>query len=166
MTDDDGYLSERTLIGDERAQLEAFVHDNRLEVLALLDGLTDEQARRHLVPSLTTPASIVKHCVFVEKVWFHVSIAGMTREEAGIPYDADESWILDDADTVESLIADYRQAVAEASQIAAGLALDDLALHNRRGPLTLRWIYAHLVEELARHAGHGDILREQILAEV
>jgi hypothetical protein len=166
MTGADDYRSERALVADERTQLEAFVNDNRLEILALLDGLTDEQARRHLVPSLTTPASIVKHCVFVEKVWFHVTVAGMSREEAGIPYDADESWILDDTDTPESLRADYLAAVREAEQIASGLALDDLALHNRRGPLTLRWIYAHLVEELARHAGHGDILREQILAEV
>jgi hypothetical protein len=51
--------------------------------------------------------------------------------------------------------------VAEAAQVTAGRAL-----HNRRGPLTLRRIYAHLIEELARHAGHGDILREQILADV
>jgi hypothetical protein len=51
--------------------------------------------------------------------------------------------------------------VAEASQIAAGLVL-----YRRRGTPSLRWIYAHLVEELARHAGHGDILREQILADV
>jgi hypothetical protein len=57
-----------------------------------------------------------------------------------------------------------RQAWAEAEDIAAAYDLDDLAGHNRRGPLTVRWIYLHLVEELARHAGHGDILREQILA--
>jgi len=37
-------------------------------------------------------------------------------------------------------------------------------MHNRRGPLSLRWIYVHMIEELARHAGHGDILKEQILA--
>ena len=62
------------------------------------------------------------------------------------------------------MLADYRAAWAEADEIAAAYALDDLATHNRRGPLTLRWIYVHMVEELARHAGHGDILREQILA--
>ena len=49
-------------------------------------------------------------------------------------------------------------------EIAAAFSLDDLAMHNRRGPRSLRWIYLHLIEELARHAGHGDILREQILA--
>ena len=29
-------------------------------------------------------------------------------------------------------------------------------------PVTLRWIVVHLIEELARHAGHADILRELI----
>ena len=37
-------------------------------------------------------------------------------------------------------------------------------MHNHRGPLSLRWIYLHMIEELARHCWHGDILREQILA--
>jgi len=69
-----------------------------------------------------------------------------------------------DEDTVESVAAQYRQAWADADEIAASFSLDDLAIHNRRGPLTLRWIYVHMIEELARHAGHGDILREQVLA--
>jgi hypothetical protein len=158
------YLSEQTLIGSERAQLLAFVHDNRTEILALLDGLTDEQARRRLVPSATTLLGIVKHCVFVEKVWFHVSLAGRSREEAGIPEAADDSWVLEETDTVDSVRAAYLEAWAEADELAAPYDLDDLAVHNRRGPLTLRWVYVHMVEELARHAGHGDILREQVLA--
>ena len=158
------YLSEQTLIGSERAQLLAFVHDNRTEVAALLDGLTEEQARARLVPSATTLLGIVKHCAFVEKVWFHVSLAGRSRAEVGIPEAAEDSWELDDADTIESVRAAYLAAWAEAEVIAARYDLDDLATHNRRGPLTLRWIYVHMVEELARHAGHGDILREQVLA--
>lgn len=160
----DEYRSESTLTGSEREQLEAFVHDNRLEILAVLDGLTEEQARRRLVPSLTSPLAIVKHATFVEKVWFHVSLAGHSRAEVGIPDAAEDSWVLTDEDTIESVRAEYRRTWAEADEIAAAYSLDDLAQHNRRGPLTVRWIYAHLVEELARHAGHGDILREQILA--
>jgi len=160
----DDYRSEATLTGTEREQLEAFLHDNRLEVVALLDGLTEEQARRRLVPSLTTLLALVKHATFVEKVWFHVSLAGRTRAELGLPEAAEDSWVLTDDDTIESVLAGYRRAWAEADEIAAAYTLDDLAVHNRRGPLTLRWIYVHMVEELARHAGHGDILREQILA--
>jgi uncharacterized protein DUF664 len=163
MTDAD-YRSEDSLIASERAQLLAFVHDNRLEIAGLLDGLTEEQARARLVPSATTLLGIVKHCTFVEKVWFHVSLAGRSRAEVGIPESAEDSWLLEDTDTVESVAAGYRAAWAEADELAAPYDLDDLATHNRRGPLTVRWIYVHLVEELARHAGHGDILREQVLA--
>jgi len=154
---------ETTLTGTEREQLEAFLHDTRLEIAAILDGLTEEQARRRLVPSRTTLLGLVKHAVFVEQVWFQVSLAGRSRAEIGCPADPDESFVLSDEDTVASVLAAYRDAVAESERISADHALDDLAEHNRRGPLTLRWIYAHMVEELSRHAGHADILREQIL---
>jgi hypothetical protein len=160
----DDHRSETTLTGTERDQLEAFLHDNRLEIVGLLDGVTEEQARRRLVPSLTTLLALVKHATFVEKAWFHCSLAGRTRAEAGIPDDAHASFVTTEDDTVESVLAAYRRAWAEADEIAAAHALDDLAVHNRRGPLTLRWIYVHMIEELARHAGHGDILKEQILA--
>ena len=157
--------SESTLIGDERAQLESFLYDNRLAVVAALDGLSEEQARRRLVTSRTSPAAIVKHCAFVERVWFPVSLQGRSRLELGLPEDAEQSWQLANEDTVDSLLADYRAAWAESEQVASRYGLDDLAVHNRRGPLTLRWIMLHMIEELARHAGHADILREQILAE-
>lgn len=157
--------TEQALVGDERAQLQAFLDDNRDEVAAILDGITEEQARRRLVPSLTSLASIVKHCAFVERAWFQVALAGRTRAEVGLPEDADASWVLDEGDTVASLLIDFHAARRESDEIVERCGLDDLALHNRRGPLTVRWIYAHMIEELARHAGHGDILREQILAE-
>ena len=75
--------SESNLVGAERAQLQAFLDDNRDEVAALLDGLTEEQARRRLVPSRTTVATIVAHCTFVEKAWFLVHLAGRARAELG-----------------------------------------------------------------------------------
>jgi hypothetical protein len=153
-----------TRLGDERAQLEAFVHDQREQIAMLLDGLDDEQVRRRLVPSLTTLGGIVKHCAFVERVWFQVGLLGRTRAEVGLPEEIDDSFRLDDGDTVESLVADYRAAWAESVAAAAPYGLDDLVEHNRRSPMTLRWVELHLVRELARHAGHGDILREQILA--
>jgi len=156
--------SEATLTGSEREQLEAFLHDNRGEIVGLLDGLTEEQSRRRLVASRTTLLGLVKHAAFVERVWFDVALAGRTREECGLPNEVDDTFVLDDDDTIASVLADYRRAWADADELASGFALDDLATHNRRGPLTVRWIYLHLIEELARHAGHGDILREQILA--
>jgi hypothetical protein len=155
---------EPALIADERTQVEQFLDANRDELVAAVEGLTDEQARRRLVPSLTTPLGLLKHVTWAEQVWFHVGLAGRTREELGIPYENDPSWEVTDADTVTTVVADYRRVCAEAREIASEHGLDDLVEHNRRGPLTLRWLYLHMIEETARHAGHADILREQILA--
>jgi hypothetical protein len=157
-------LSESTLIGSEREQLEAFLEDNRAAMAATLDGLTEEQARRGLVPSLTTPLGLVKHAAYVERMWFQFSLLGRTRAELGLPEDADDSFRPTADDSIASIAVDFAAACDESRAAAAGYGLDDLALHNRRGPLTLRWVYVHMVEELARHAGHADILREQILA--
>lgn len=157
-------MDEPPYVDSEGAQLQAFLEDARDELEETIVGLDDEQARRRLVPSLTTPLAILKHCIFVERVWFHVSLDGQQRAHLGMPEAAEDSWILDDADTVASLLAEYRRVRAEARELAAPYGMDDQALHNRRGPLTLRWIYAHMLRELNRHSGHADILREQILA--
>lgn len=154
---------EAVLTAGEREQIESFLHDNRAEVLGLLDGLTEEQARRRLVPSLTTLLGLVKHAAFVERVWFDVALAGRSRAEVGLPDTVQESFTLTEADTVGSVSELYREAWAAAVEVATQHALDDVALHNRRGPVSLRWIYLHMIRELARPAGHGDILREQIL---
>jgi uncharacterized protein DUF664 len=156
--------SEQTLIGAERQQLEAFLDDNRSELADALTGLTEQQARRRLVPSLTTLLGLVKHAAWVERVWFQASLLGHSRDELGIPQQIDDSFRLTDRDSIASITADFHAACAESQRAAAAYSLDDLVLHNRRGPLTLRWVYAHMIEEHARHAGHADILREQILA--
>ncbi len=154
-----------SLRDDERAQLEACLDDQRAEIARLLDGLTESEARRRLVPSLTTLLGLVKHATFVEQVWFPVALGGRTRAEIGVPETVDESFTLTDADTITSIGEHHLRACEESRALAAGFALDDEARHNRRGPLTLRWIHIHLIQELARHAGHGDILREQVLAD-
>jgi len=161
---DDTDRAEAVLTAGEREQLESFLHDNRVEVAALLDGLTEEQARRRLVPSLTTLLGLVKHAAFVERVWFDVALAGRSRREVGLPDSVDESFALADEDTVASVTALYREAWSASVEVAAERTLDDLAVHNRRGPVSLRWIHLHMIRELARHAGHGDILREQVLS--
>jgi len=86
--------SDATLAGSEREQIEAFLCDNRTGILHLLDGLTEEQARRQLVPSCTTLLGLVKHAAFAERVWFDVALAGRTRAAMGLPEAVDESFVL------------------------------------------------------------------------
>jgi uncharacterized damage-inducible protein DinB len=149
-------------VGTERVQLEGFVDDARAELLAALDAVSEEQARARLVESKTTLLGLVKHAAFVERVWFEVSLLGATRASLGLPDTPGGSFDLVPSDTVASVRADFLAACARSRDIASSYSLDDLVMHNRRSPLTLRWVYAHLVREFARHAGHADILREQM----
>jgi uncharacterized protein DUF664 len=63
---------------------------------------------------------------------------------------------------VEGLITDYDRQCELSRQIAAHHDLADTAPHPKLGKVSLRWIYVHMIDETARHAGHADILREQI----
>ncbi len=150
---------------DERQVLEAFVDEHREILRESLDGLTEEQARRRLVPSATTLLGLVKHATFVERVWFDEAVTGRPRAEIGIPVSEDESFALTDADTVASVVAAHVAACEDSRRAVAGVGLDDVVSGNRRGDLTLRWVLLHVLRELAHHCGHADILREQVLAE-
>lgn len=157
-------LDPAVLRGEERALLDAFVDEHRETLRACLDGLTEEQARRSLVPSRTTLLGLVKHATFVEQVWFDEAVTGRSRAEIGIPSTPDASFVLTDEDTVASVVEAHARACAASREAVAGLSLDDLLPGNRRGPLPLRWVLVHVIRELAQHCGHADILREQILA--
>src|SRR5690348_17496679 len=86
-----------------RVQFEAFLDEHRHALNSCLDGLTEEQARRSLVPSRTTLLGLVKHAIFVEKVWFDEAVTSRSRAEIGIPATPDESFILNDDDTIASV---------------------------------------------------------------
>ncbi|GAB1688752.1 DinB family protein [Krasilnikovia sp. M28-CT-15] len=146
-----------------RAQWEVFLDEHRGALHDCLTGLTEEQARRRLVPSRTTLLGLVKHATFVEQVWFEEAITCRSRTEIGIPATPDESFILDDGDTIASVQRAHREACAASRRRTSELGLDDLLRGNRRGPLPLRWVYLHVLRELAQHCGHADILREQLL---
>lgn len=148
-----------------RVQFEVFLEEHRAELNGCLDGLTEEQARRSLVPSRTTLLGLVKHATFVEKVWFDEAITCRSRADIGLPATPDESFILDDDDTIATVQRAHREACAASRRATASLQLDDTVHGNRRGPVSLRWVYLHMLRELAQHCGHADILREQVITE-
>jgi len=148
-----------------RAQFEVFLDEHRRALHGCLDGLTEEQVRRSLVPSRTTLLGLVKHATFVEKVWFDEAVTCRSRAEIGIPATPDESFILDDDDTIATIQRAHREACESSRRATSSLSLDDIVQGNRRGPLPLRWVYLHMLRELAQHCGHADILREQLINE-
>ncbi len=63
------------------------------------------------------------------------------------------------------MLADYREAVRRANQVIE--ACPDVTHPaprppGRRSAPSMRWVLVHMIEETGRHAGHADILREQI----
>ncbi|WP_320066852.1 DinB family protein [Micromonospora sp. RTGN7] len=157
--------AEQAIDQPARVQLEVFIEEHRSALNGCLDGLTEEQARRSLVASQTTLLGLVKHATFVERVWFDEAITCRPRAEIGIPATPDESFILDDDDTIASVQHAHREACEASRRAVSSLDLDDLLRGNRRGPLPLRWVYFHVLRELAQHCGHADILREQLVNE-
>ncbi|TCP44784.1 uncharacterized protein DUF664 [Tamaricihabitans halophyticus] len=152
------------LLDGERAQLDAFVEEYRHSIEEVLDGLTEEQARRTLVTSATTLLGLLKHVTWMQRVWFEECVGGTTRDELGLVRSPEESFQLTDDDTIASITAAHRRACATARTTTTGLSLDTVVTGHPRGPRTLRWVYLQVLRELAYHCGHADILREQVLA--
>ena len=146
-----------------RVQMETFIDEHRAALHGCLDDLTEEQARRSLVPSRTTLLGLVKHVTYAERVWFGEAITGRPRQEMGLPPSAADAFILGDGDTIESVRRAHDDACEASRRAAAVLGLDDVLRGHRFGPLPLRWVYLHTLREYAQHCGHADILREQIL---
>src|ERR1700720_336628 len=92
-------------LDDERTQLDAFVEEYRSALEATLDGLTEAQARRHLVSSATTLLGLLKHVTGMQRVWFEECVGGTSRQELGLARNPEESFRLTDDVTVDSVMA-------------------------------------------------------------
>jgi uncharacterized damage-inducible protein DinB len=150
-------------IAPEREALAGWLDYHRAELLSKLDGLTDEQADRRLVPSLTTLHGLVRHLTKVEYAWFVRYIAGSDEPGPfGWPERRDGDFLLEDGESVEADAARFVAACERSREIFAGVRLDDVRTHPRFGDLDVRWIMVHMIEEYAQHNGHADILRELI----
>jgi uncharacterized damage-inducible protein DinB len=144
----------------ERQVLEGFLDLYRDILKRKLAGLSDQQVRQRHVRSQTTLGGLVKHLAAVEREWFQGVLTGRSDDELGEPA-RDDGWALDSDETAESLLAGYERACSASRRAASGFCLNDCVPHPRMGQVSLRWIYVHMIEESARHAGHADILREQ-----
>lgn len=144
------------LAADERATLLALLQFQRESMLRKVDGLDDDTAARRLVESDTTLLWLVQHLAHAETLWLQVRFRGDNRDVLDV-------LALETGTTLTEAVAAYRATWARADAIVAAHELDDLVTDDQElGPVNLRWILGHLLEETARHAGHADILRELI----
>lgn len=149
--------------GTERELIENLLDRNREALIGTVAGLTETDARRRLVSSLTTPISLIKHAAAAERIWFQRFWAGLAESECDGYSRRDEgTFSVADDESLAEVIAEFERASQRSREIASRFDLDDTKDFPREGTVSMRWTLLMFIGEFARHAGHGDILREQI----
>jgi Protein of unknown function (DUF664) len=69
---------------------------------------------------------------------------------------------------VAAALALWQQEIEHSRSVVAAADFDALAVvvgtraGQPFGPVSLRWILVHMIEEYSRHNGHADLLRQRI----
>lgn len=150
------------LVADERSTLDALLDWHRATLLWKCAGLTGEQlARRPVPPSNLSLLGLVRHLADAERAWFRRRAGGQPLPEVYARDDRPDA-AFEEA-SAAGAEASYARLVEEQGlcrQAVAGLPLEHQFTHPEWGPMTLRWVYDHMIAEHARHLGHADLLRE------
>ena len=154
---------------DTKADLHRYLRIGREALVWKLDGLTEYDLRRPLVPSGTNLLGLVKHLAGVEAWYF--------GETFGRPFTEPLPWLEDDAEpnadmwatpeqSREQIVALYRRVWEHSDATVDTLPLDAVGCvpwwPDDRKEVTLHRILVHMIAETHRHAGHADIVRELI----
>jgi uncharacterized damage-inducible protein DinB len=159
------------LDGGEVATLLGFLDYQRATLAWKCSGLTDEQLRIARAPSTVTLGGLLKHLARVEDDWFSEVVGGGPIGEPWASADeADPDWDWNSAadDSGDDLRALWAERVERSRAVVAGRLRDGgaEALGGTHaawlGPVSLRWVIVHMIEEYARHNGQADLIREAI----
>ncbi|MGC4943845.1 DinB family protein [Kribbella sp. DT2] len=140
---------------DEKTVLVGVLDNLRAAIAGKVVGVPEPQVRTAGVPSGTHLLGLVKHVTAVERFYL---LGEQVRNWQQTFRPAND-------ETVDGVLADYREVVTRANEVIASWTdLESPAPGPpRRGTKpSRRWVLVHLIEETARHAGHADILREQL----
>ena len=149
----------------DKENLHRYLVQEREDLLGKLDGLSEHDVRRPLTPTGTNLLGLVKHVAFTQ-LGYLTEVFG---RPPGLDYPEiaahDDMWAKP-AETRQDVLGWFAHSCARADETVAEL---DLAAEGfvpwwgpERGHVTLQRVLVHLVAEVARHAGHADILREMV----
>jgi uncharacterized damage-inducible protein DinB len=165
-------LGNEKLIGmstGPKAELYGYLQAARDALLWKLEGLSEYDIRRPLVPTGTNLLGLVKHVASVE--------AGYLGDTFGRPFPEPLPWLTTDAEpnadmwamadeTPDQIVGLYHHVWAHSDATINALDLDALGSvawwPPERRVVTLHRILIHMIAETNRHAGHADIVRELI----
>ena len=154
---------------DEKTILLAFIAQQRDGIRNAAFGLTDEQARLTPTAGALSIGGLVKHVTAMERQWVDIALQ---REGDADEQEADyfDGFRLLEHESLAGAIAELDAGGAATEAAVATLDLDAAVPVPQGVPWfpadldawNVRWVLLHLVEELGRHAGHADIVRESI----
>jgi Protein of unknown function (DUF664) len=152
------------VVDDEKDALVASLNSQREHVLGDLDGLSEDDLRRPVLPSGWTPLGMVRHLALeVEQFWFRGAVAG----EPITLTSGDEAWQVPAEVPAAAILDLYREEIAKADAIIAATPIDampkwwpDFFAGFPARPL--RKTLLHVIAETATHSGHLDAARELI----
>jgi uncharacterized damage-inducible protein DinB len=164
------------IVGDERDALRVFLDYHQGGYFAIAYGLTDEQARSTPSVSALSIGGLIKHATGVQKGWMERVAAApdfpppdpRPVEEQIAAYQ--DEYVMREDETLDQLLDGFRKQNAETLRILDEADLDTPVPVPQDVPWfpkgldhwTVRWVIHHLINELARHSGHADIIRESI----
>jgi uncharacterized damage-inducible protein DinB len=157
-------------VGDEREALLTFIDAQRGALRRAVRGLTEEQAAATPTASTLSLAGLIKHNTEAERVWIVGILDGrmddiVKRDQSNRA----EAFRMVKGETVAGLLQAWEAAEQETKEIVRALPDLDVAVPLPERPWfpagskrSARWILLHLIQEMSRHAGHADIIRETL----
>jgi len=152
----------------KKSTLHAYLRSGRESLMWKLEGLSDYDVRRPLVPTGTNLLGLVKHVSSVGVGYF--------GEVFDRPFPEPLPWFDDDAapnadlyatadESREQIVGLWERSWAHADATIDALPLDApgrVPWWGDKGDVTLHLMLVHMATETHRHAGHADIVRELI----
>jgi hypothetical protein len=139
----------------------------RDHILGILDGLSEEDLRRPVLPSGWRALGLVQHlAVDVERFWFRTVMAGESTDPDD--FAVRSAWIASPDTPAEDVFALYRREIERANAIIVATSLDTPPawwpedLFGSWRLKNLREVLLHVITETAVHTGHLDAVRELI----
>lgn len=152
----------------EKDLLNRYLRKARSELLATLDGLSESQVRRPMTRTGTNLLGLVKHVASIELGYFG-DVFG--RPAPQLPWFAEDAEVNADMwataqesreDILELQAESVRVAEATIAELELDAVVGEVPWWGERSAVSLRQMMVHVGFEVARHAGHADILRELI----
>ncbi len=163
-------------IADERQGLRDYLHQQQYAFRALAFGLTDDQARATPTVSTLSIGALIKHVTNCQAGWMQRVAAAPDApptderpvEERQAEYAAE--FVMEPDETLADILRRFDAGNTDALSLIETADLGAAVPVPRDAPWfpkdveawSVRWVLFHLIEELARHAGQGDIIREAI----